>query len=132
MPRDGPAAAISERTTDVLAGAIAGILGATTGTSGPPLLLAMSRHGLDRAQMRATLAWVFTLCGLTTLAWLELTGHVTPESRPLLPTSAPPLAVGTVLGSFLGKRLPDRAFATTIRLLLVGSGLACLTKAIAV
>jgi uncharacterized protein len=30
-----PAAAISERTTDVLAGAIAGILGATTGTSGP-------------------------------------------------------------------------------------------------
>jgi uncharacterized membrane protein YfcA len=50
---------MSTRTTDVLAGAFAGFLGAATGTAGPPLVLALSRRGLSQAQLRVTLAWVF-------------------------------------------------------------------------
>jgi uncharacterized protein len=128
VPR--PAGPMSARTTDIIAGALAGFLGAATGTAGPPLVLALSRRGLSQAQLRATLAWVFALLSVTTLVSLTLTRHVTRESCALLLTSALPLAAGPALGSFLVRRLSDRATATTIRLLLLGSGLVCLTKAV--
>lgn len=127
-----PRAAIGKRAVDLLAGALAGLLGAAAGASGPPLVLAVSRHGLDRAQTRATLAWVFTLFSLATLTWLALTGRIPPQSRALLPACLPPLASGTALGSLIGRRLSEQAIATTIRVLLLASGLACLAKAVTV
>jgi uncharacterized protein len=130
-PAPPRAAALGERAMDLLAGALAGLLGAAAGASGPPLVLAVSRHGLDRAQTRATLAWVFTLFSLATLTWLTLTGRIPPQSRTLLPGSVPPLAAGTALGSLLGRRLPEHATASTIRVLVLVSGLVCLTKAVA-
>lgn len=120
---------LTVQVTDVLAGAIAGVLAVTTGTSGPALILAVSRHAFSPAQVRATLACLFTVFGLTTLAWLQLTGHTLTEERGLVVASAPSLAVGIALGSFLGRHISGRAIATATRLFLLGSALACLTKA---
>jgi hypothetical protein len=119
------------QATDALAGAIAGLLAVTTGTSGPPLVLAVSRHVLSPAQARATLAWLFTVFGLTAVTWLQLTGHMPTQSRGLLLAALPPLAAGTFLGLFLGRHLPSRVTVTATRLLLLGSALACLAKAAA-
>jgi uncharacterized membrane protein YfcA len=116
--------------TDLLAGGIAGLLGATIGTNGPPLVIALSRRGFDRVQLSATLAGVFTVLAVVTLGVLAIAGRLTADVWTLLPASVPSLAVGTGLGSFLVRRVPERVTAVTVRVLLVASGLACLAKAV--
>ena len=62
---------------DVMSGFISGILATSTGTNGPPLVIALSARQLPSSQQRATLSTVFAVANIVVLVLLIRSGRVT-------------------------------------------------------
>jgi uncharacterized membrane protein YfcA len=61
---------------DLAAGFLSGMLGTSTGTSGPPIVLCLQSRGMPARPMRATLSWYFAATGWVSVVLLAARGHV--------------------------------------------------------
>lgn len=64
---------------DVVAGGISGVLSTTTGTSGPPVVIAMAGRDLAPAATRSSLQFVFLVGNVVTMGLFALDDAITKE-----------------------------------------------------
>lgn len=118
------------RSIDAVAGFVSGTLATSTGTTGPPLVIAFHGKGLAPAVFRATLAATFLIQGSLALVGFTATGQVTRDALIVALVGLP----GTAIGFAGGQRAFDRLDHDRFRLVVLGmltlSGVLALASAI--
>lgn len=95
--------------------------------SGGALLVvyAMQKYQ-TKAEFRATLSAIWTVLNFIYAAYMLATGHGTTDMLIILAVCIPLIALATVLGSFISRRLSQKVFLKLSNVILVGIGLAIL------
>lgn len=118
------------RGTDAAAGFTAGILSTSTGTSGPPIVIALSAKQLEPPVFRATISAIFLVQGSASLVFFAVGGRITRDTVLVALAGLP----GVIVGSIVGERGFRRLDATTFRRGVLGmlflSGLVALFGAL--
>jgi uncharacterized membrane protein YfcA len=104
-------------------GLLSGVLAGLFGTGGPPVIVFLRAHGLDKSAFRATLLWYFFIMSLTRGATYIQQGLLTWQIVYAAVWLLPPTAIGIGLGMTLHDRLSERQFGTAIAGLLIALGL---------
>lgn len=116
------------RLTDVAAGVVSGALVTTTGTNGPPLVLALQAKRLPPLTTRATLQALFTVQGAVAAIGLALTGQITPVVSALVGMSIVASLLGWRAGDAIFRRLSPGHLRALILLVLLASGTTLLVR----
>ena len=113
-----------------VAGFVAGVLGGAYNTAGPPVVVygALTRWSADR--FRATLQGYFFLVGLLVLIGHSLAGSLTWRVWQFFGFSLPVLGVGTLLGWYLGRIIPQAQFRRYMYVLLLILGITLVVKSL--
>lgn len=112
------------------AGVVSGALLTTTGTNGPPIVLALQSRALPPRVFRATIQAIFTIQGAVGVSGMALTGKVSTLALVLLGVGGPAIGVGWWLGDKVFHRLsPERVRHVVMASLLV-SGLVLVLTAL--
>jgi uncharacterized protein len=111
-------------------GFLSGVLATSTGLSGPPMVLYLLGHRFRPAEVRDTLAAVFLITGILTIAALAVGGLLDPAEHLVLLLVA--TIVGQVAGRFVFRRLGDRHRAATLGVLTLAALVALVPAAQAV
>jgi uncharacterized protein len=106
----------------LVAGFLAGGLGASIGVDGPPIVAWASRQGFDRETLRGTLTAYFLLAGICVVATQFMAGLVTFSVLQLVAVGLPTLAVGLWAGTSRCGKISDVAFGRVILGVLVLTG----------
>jgi uncharacterized protein len=114
------------RATDATAGFIAGILSTSTGTSGPPIVIALSAKGLEPAVFRATISAIFLVQGSVALVLFALGEQVTRDALSVALAGLPGVLVGSIVGERGFRRLDTPTFRRVVLGMLFLSGLVAL------
>ena len=126
----GPRAA---RAGHVGVGAVTGVLSTSTGVSGPPMVLWLTRVGLAPAALRDTLAAAFT--GLTVMSVVVRAGSGQLQLPPGGAAGVAALVVVVVVGQRLGRlvfaRLSVRAFRVASLVVVTAAGLLSIRSGLA-
>jgi uncharacterized membrane protein YfcA len=117
------------RLLDLFAGACAGILSTSTGTNGPPLVIALQLQDISGHRLRATLAWVFSASGFVSLVLLSAAGSVDTHSLITAGTGWPFAFAGRQLGERVVGRLPARCVQGFVAILLFASATTAIVTA---
>jgi len=104
------------------AGFISGILNASIGLSGPPVVLFMSSQPCNKNVTRATLIGYFLLINMITLVWFFHKRLITYEVSVYMRVFVPALIIGTLSGMFVARFIDEQRFRRGILLcvLLIG------------
>ncbi len=108
---------------DVMAGAISGVLAASTGTNGPPLVLAAQMRKLSPDVFRATMSFTFIVSGPLSLIFFAFGGYFSWPAVWLAAGSIPLLVVGQIIGLRIRPLINEKQFARFVYLLLLLSGI---------
>ena len=108
--------------TEIAAGVVSGALATSTGTNGPPLVIAFQATGMERFEFRATLAGCFFVQGLVALTVFWANGLVTGDVGRIFVAGMPAVVIGTLIGERLSARLHGHAFRAAVLVLLACSG----------
>ncbi|MEX1172433.1 MAG: sulfite exporter TauE/SafE family protein [Chloroflexota bacterium] len=111
----------------LLAGLAAGVMGSSAGLAGPPLALLHARS--ERDELRATLAVVFVVVSLETLAGLAAVGRLAPVDLGLSVLLLGPMAAGFVASQRLDRGLSALAVRRGVLLAAAAAGLVLLVQA---
>ncbi len=113
-----------------LASVFSGLMASSLAMPGPVAMWALARNGIKAKQIRATLRALFVLSYSLALLAHALRGlewnHVLMASLDL----AVALVIGTVLGFFIKRRLPERVLSNVLLGLLLVMGLSLFSKSI--
>ena len=120
----------ASRGTDVVAGFTAGILSTSTGTSGPPIVIALSAKELSPAVFRATISAIFLVQGSASLVAFALGGQITRDALSVALAGLPGVIVGSIVGERGFRRLDTPAFRRVVLGMLFASGLIALVGAL--
>lgn len=120
----------SGRATELVAGAASGALATSTGTNGPPLVIAFQATGMAPEPMRATLAAAFAVQGSLALATFWAAGLVDADVGRAWLVGVPAAVLGALAGDRLFARLDRARFKMSVLALLAGSGVLALASAI--
>lgn len=118
------------RGTDATAGFIAGILSTSTGTSGPPIVIALSAKRLEPAVFRATISAIFLVQGSVALALFALGEQITRDALSVALAGLPGVLVGSIVGERGFRRLDTPTFRRVVLGMLFLSGLVALFGAL--
>ena len=118
--------------TEIAAGISSGILLASTGMNGPPLVAAFQAMGLTPRQFRATLQAAFTAQAIMVVTGFVITDQFTGPSITVAVTAVPALVIGWVIGDKLFHRLAGPHFRRLVLGTLVASGVLTLISAFVV
>lgn len=118
------------RTTDAALGFVSGLLSTSTGTNGPPLVVALQSHELAPVAFRATIVAVFVPTGLVTLALFVAGGTITSTGLALAALGFPASMLGNQVGRRLAPRLSPVGFRRLVLVLLFLSGFAAIAKSV--
>jgi uncharacterized membrane protein YfcA len=118
------------RGTDVAAGFTAGILSTSTGTSGPPIVIALSAKGLSPPVFRATISAIFLVQGSASLVAFALGGQITRTALAVALAGLPGVVVGSIVGERGFRRLDTPAFRRVVLAMLFVSGVVALLGAL--
>jgi uncharacterized membrane protein YfcA len=118
------------RGTDVTAGFTAGILSTSTGTSGPPIVIALSAKQLGPAVFRATISAIFLVQGSVALALFALGDQITRDALWVALAGLPGVLVGSIVGERGFRRLDMPTFRRVVLGMLFLSGLVALFGAL--
>lgn len=102
-------------------GVLVGVLTTATGTNGPPLVAAFQSLGYPPRPFRATLASIFTGCGLVSLGLFAVGGEVSWLALRLGLVGIPGVAVGWWLGDRAFRRVPAERFRVLVLIALVSA-----------
>jgi uncharacterized membrane protein YfcA len=123
---------LPDRTsTDAVAGLASGVLSTSTGTNGPPLVIAFHAKGLEPSAFRATLAAVFLFQGAVALSGFALTGQVTQRAAIVAAAGVPGIVAGWLAGQWVFQRTDPERFRHVVLAMLALSGLVGLIAALA-
>jgi uncharacterized membrane protein YfcA len=129
--RPGAGAARAGRELGLVAGFVAGCMGAAIGVNGPPVVMWVSRQGFDSGAVRATLTAFFLLAGFGVVGAQSLVGLVTSDVVTAYLTALPALAVGLGAGMAGCGRIGERGFARAVLAVLCLSGASLLAQGLA-
>lgn len=118
----------SGRATDVAAGVASGVLVTTTGTNGPPLVLALQAKRLDPRTARATLQALFTVQGVVAVVGLGLAGQISWLVVTILALSIVATLLGWRVGDAVFRRLSADQVRMVILVVLLVSGVTLLVR----
>jgi hypothetical protein len=118
------------RTTLATAGVLSGAFAASTGTNGPPLVIALDAEGLQPDAFRATLQTVFALEG--SLAFLTFIANdlVRVSMLPAVAVGLAAAAAGALVGDRIASRVDRARFRSIVLVTLGASGALALIGAI--
>ena len=105
----------------VAAGLLAGLTGGAIGINGPPVVAWVSRLGLDRHAMRATLVAYFLLAGCGVVGSQYLAGLVTGPVLVRAAYALPALGLGIAAGVGLCGRISETAFRRVVLFVLAAT-----------
>lgn len=111
----------------LLAGFAAGVMGSSAGLAGPPLAVLYARG--ERHELRATLAVVFIVVSLETLAGLAAVGRLALVDLGLSVLLLGPMAAGFVASQRLDRELSALAVRRGVLLAAAAAGLVLLVRA---
>ena len=116
----------NEQAARIGAGVVAGILGASTSISGPPLVLAGIKQRWPVEPFRATLLAFFTSLSIVIVAYQTRAGIVSMDTVWWSASGLPGIAIGFVTSALLRDRVSDDHFRKLGVGLVFGGGLAAL------
>jgi uncharacterized membrane protein YfcA len=108
--------------TEVSAGVVSGALATSTGTNGPPLVIAFQATAMERDPFRATLAGCFLVQGVVAFCIFWANDLVTHEVGRAFLVGMPAVVVGTIVGERLSAQMHGRAFRAAVLALLALAG----------
>ncbi|MFA7348940.1 MAG: sulfite exporter TauE/SafE family protein [Desulfurivibrionaceae bacterium] len=114
------------------AGVLGGTVGALFGTGGPFYVIYMTLRQLDKTEFRTTIAAVFVIDGLCRIVGFSLSGFYTLRIMALFAGIIPIAALALWLGGKVHVRISHVAFVRLVSMILLGSGIALLVKALKV
>ncbi len=123
-----PARTGPRRRTLVLAGALSGVGGTTSGIGGPPMAIAFRNSG--GSTIRSTLATFFAVGALLSIASLALVGEVTGARLLVGLVLVPPIAVGYLLSGAVRGRVRPATLRAGVLVLSGAAGSALLVVAL--
>jgi uncharacterized protein len=115
---------------DVAAGFSSGVLATSTGTNGPPLVLALQARRLPASEFRATLSAAFLLQSSIALLGFVLAGQFNADVARVVAAGIPGLIIGRLLGDRLFDSLDQRHFRGVVLGLLLATGIFSLGDAL--
>jgi uncharacterized membrane protein YfcA len=118
------------RGTDATAGFTAGILSTSTGTSGPPIVIALSAKQLEPAVFRATISAIFLVQGAAALVAFAIGGQITRDAVAVALAGLPGVVVGSLVGERGFRRLDTPMFRRVVLGMLFLSGVVALFGAL--
>jgi uncharacterized protein len=116
--------------TDVVAGLFSGALATSTGTNGPPLVIALDGKLLEPGAFRATLAAAFIVQDVAALGAFWVAGGLTADVGRAALAGYPTMVAGFLIGEQLAARMDRRRFRVVVLAMLVLSALTSILSAI--
>ncbi|MGI9538138.1 MAG: sulfite exporter TauE/SafE family protein [Desulfocapsaceae bacterium] len=104
-------------------GFVAGLIGASLSTGGPPIIIYTTLTDWSKDQIKATLTGFFMFTSIMSATTHALTGITTLQTVIYFFVSIPFLLVGVLGGSFVYRRIPSDAYRKIILLGLILMGL---------
>jgi len=118
------------RGADVVAGFTAGILSTSTGTSGPPVVIALSRELSEPSRFRSTISAIFLIQGSAALVAFALGEQITSDALAVALAGLPGLMLGSIVGERGFRRLDAPTFRRVVLGILFVSGVVALFGAL--
>jgi uncharacterized protein len=95
---------------DVLAGFVSGVLATTTGTNGPPLVIAMHSRRVAPVVFRATLVVIYLFANVVSLGLFWYYSRLNANAVKLTGITFVPMLLGNAAGTWLVPKVNDRLF----------------------
>ena len=118
------------RATDAVAGFVAGTLSTSTGTSGPPIVIALSSKQMTPSAFRGTISAIFLVQGSVALVVFAIGGEITSGALAVASAGLPGLIVGSYVGEHGFRRLDAERFRRVVFGMLLLSGVLSLGEAL--
>ena len=118
------------RGVDVVAGFTAGILSTSTGTSGPPVVIVLSRALSEPSRFRSTISAIFLIQGSAAMVAFALGDQITSDALAVTLAGLPGLVLGSIVGERGFRRLDASTFRTVVLGMLFASGVVALLGAV--
>ncbi|WP_022662694.1 sulfite exporter TauE/SafE family protein [Paucidesulfovibrio longus] len=112
------------------AGFLAGVLGGSIGTNGPPIILYASLQPWPKDEIKASLSGYFLAAGLLVSGTHAATGLITPEVLRLFAMALPALAAGVLGGIAAYRRLGEGHYRKLILGALFALGVMLFVRAV--
>lgn len=109
-------------------GTLAGLVGTVFGTGGPFTVIYLGLRGLSKTAFRGTVAMIFILDGGMRLVGFTSSGLFNLENLTIAALGLPLMAAGLYAGGHVHTGLGREAFVRIISAILLGSGVALLSK----
>ncbi len=123
LPEHGPAA-------DIGVGFASGVLATSTGTTGPPLVIALQARGLEPSPFRATLSAVFLAQSVASIVAFAIASRIDSEAIRVFAVGLPALVVSTLAGERAFSKIEPARFRLLVFGLLCASAAVSLAGAI--
>lgn len=111
-------------------GFVSGVLSTSLATNGPPLVFGLQARHLSAERFRATLATVFVVSGVVSLAAFAATGRVTSPVLAGCAVGLPAIASGITIGRRLQRRLNPTRFRPLVLTLMSVAAFSAMASAI--
>jgi uncharacterized membrane protein YfcA len=111
-------------------GFLVGVLTTATGTNGPPMVAAFQSMGFPPRTFRATLAAVFTGCGLVGCGMFAVGGDINRTALLIWAASVPAIAAGFLAGDRVFRRMDAARFRVVVLAALVIASIITIARAI--
>lgn len=118
------------RVTDGLAGFVAGTLSTSTGTSGPPIVIALSNEQMSPSAFRGTISAIFLVQGCAALIVFAIGGQISSGALGVALAGLPGLIVGSYVGEHGFRRLDAERFRRVVFGMLLLAGVLSLGEAL--
>ena len=103
-------------------GLVSGILNASIGLSGPPVVLFLSNQAIQKDVIRATMIGYFLLINGITLVWFIHQQLITGEVLACMQYFAPVVIIGTIIGIMVSRFIAENFFRKIVLLLVAMIG----------
>ena len=106
----------------VLAGFLSGVLGASIGAGGPPVIIYSATQPWEKDRAKGTLAFYFLVSGAMVSSMHAASGLITREVLRLFVLSLPSMFIGILIGLYAYSRLSDAHYRKLAFVLVLGLG----------
>ena len=111
-------------------GFISGVLSTSLATNGPPLVFGLQARRLTAEAFRATLAAVFVISGIVSLAAFGISGRIDTTAMAGVVAGLPAIALGVPLGRRAHRHVRPERFRVLVLALMVVAAASALTSAL--
>lgn len=111
-------------------GFVSGVLSTSLATNGPPLVFGLQARHLPADRFRATLATVFVVSGVVSLAAFVVAGRVQGTAAAGVGVGVPAIAVGVALGRRVARQVPPQRFRFLVLTLMSVAAVSALMSAL--